>query len=245
MNSLNDSSDLMNSSSRQDFLRLPPLNSSFTFGNCDLVSDPFSHSFNYSNQFPQNYSVPNDNFIGIFNTNDSNKYSIKASSYMNGSNLPESNIYSYGANNLSPFLNKASNFSSDPTNSENLFRLNFLQFDSNFKHYSNLLPPNNTQIECRAQSLPQNGQLCNQVNSNNQPYQNVSQDKSRKPKKSRILFSQWQINELEKLFKKQRYVTSNERDLMAKRLKLQANQVKIWFQNRRYKIKKQNESQKE
>ena len=60
-------------------------------------------------------------------------------------------------------------------------------------------------------------------------------------KKSRVLFSQWQINELEKLFKKQKYVTSNERDLMAKRLKLHANQVKIWFQNRRYKIKKKNE----
>lgn len=67
----------------------------------------------------------------------------------------------------------------------------------------------------------------------------------RKVKKSRVLFSQWQINELEKLFKKQKYVTSNERDLMAKRLKLQANQVKIWFQNRRYKIKKRNEVAKE
>jgi hypothetical protein len=63
----------------------------------------------------------------------------------------------------------------------------------------------------------------------------------RKIKKSRVLFSQWQINELEKLFKKQKYVTSNEREIMAKRLRLHANQVKIWFQNRRYKIKKKNE----
>ena len=62
------------------------------------------------------------------------------------------------------------------------------------------------------------------------------------PKKSRVLFSQWQINELEKLFKKQKYVTSNERDLMAKRLKLHGNQIKIWFQNRRYKVKKKNEA---
>ena len=60
----------------------------------------------------------------------------------------------------------------------------------------------------------------------------------RKVKKSRVLFSQWQINELEKLFKKQKYVTSNERDLISKRLRLNPNQVKIWFQNRRYKIKK-------
>lgn len=54
----------------------------------------------------------------------------------------------------------------------------------------------------------------------------------KKPKKSRVLFSQWQINELEKLFKKQKYVTSNERELMAKRLKLQANQVR--FRTRTY-----------
>lgn len=70
------------------------------------------------------------------------------------------------------------------------------------------------------------------------------QKNSKTLKKSRVLFSQWQINELEKLFKKQKYVTSNERDLMAKRLKLHANQVKIWFQNRRYKIKKKCEANK-
>ncbi len=68
--------------------------------------------------------------------------------------------------------------------------------------------------------------------------ENVFNQKSKFAKKSRVLFSQWQINELEKLFKKQKYVTSNERDLMAKKLRLHANQVKIWFQNRRYKIKK-------
>jgi hypothetical protein len=63
-------------------------------------------------------------------------------------------------------------------------------------------------------------------------------------KKTRILFSQWQVNELEKLFKKQKYVTSNERDLISKRLKLTPNQVKIWFQNRRYKVKKRNDPEK-
>lgn len=110
-----------------------------------------------------------------------------------------------------------------------------------------MLPqPGNTQTECRTRNFSQQNQLCSQLNSDNHPYQNVlNNEKQRKPKKSRILFSQWQINELEKLFKKQKYVTSSERELMAKRLKLHANQVKIWFQNRRYKIKKQNETQKE
>ena len=158
----------------------------------------------------------------------------------------EPGIYSYGSNNLYPFLNKNSNFPNEHTNSENFFRFNLLQFDSNFKNYSNLLPQQGiTQIECRTQNFSQQNQLFSEVNADNQSYQNVlNNEKQRKPKKSRILFSQWQINELEKLFKKQKYVTSNERELMAKRLKLHANQVKIWFQNRRYKIKKQNESQK-
>jgi hypothetical protein len=57
-------------------------------------------------------------------------------------------------------------------------------------------------------------------------------------KKSRVLFSQWQINELEKMFKRQKYVTASEREFTAKRLKLKSNQIKIWFQNRRYKTKK-------
>jgi hypothetical protein len=60
-------------------------------------------------------------------------------------------------------------------------------------------------------------------------------------KKPRILFSQWQINELEKMFIKQKYISTSERNLMATKLKLKPNQVKIWFQNRRYKTKKHDE----
>ena len=96
-----------------------------------------------------------------------------------------------------------------------------------------------------------NQQVRMQVNQNvpEQQSKQVENDEQsnfvkKKVKKSRILFSQWQINELEKLFKKQKYLTTNERELMAKRLKLHANQVKIWFQNRRYKIKKRSETSK-
>ncbi|CAP25762.2 Protein CBR-CEH-28 [Caenorhabditis briggsae] len=46
------------------------------------------------------------------------------------------------------------------------------------------------------------------------------------------------VNELEERFKKQRYVTATEREELAQCLGLTATQVKIWFQNRRYKCKR-------
>ena len=56
--------------------------------------------------------------------------------------------------------------------------------------------------------------------------------------KRRILFSKAQIRELEKRFLSHRYVSSIERDILAKELNLTPTQVKIWFQNHRYKTKK-------
>ncbi|VDL69601.1 unnamed protein product [Nippostrongylus brasiliensis] len=46
------------------------------------------------------------------------------------------------------------------------------------------------------------------------------------------------VNELEERFKKQRYVTAGEREELANTLGLSPTQVKIWFQNRRYKCKR-------
>ncbi|ETN84054.1 homeobox domain protein [Necator americanus] len=62
-----------------------------------------------------------------------------------------------------------------------------------------------------------------------------SQQHRRKP---RVLFTQRQVSELEERFKKQRYVTASEREELASSLGLSATQVKIWFQNRRYKCKR-------
>lgn len=68
-------------------------------------------------------------------------------------------------------------------------------------------------------------------------------DVANKPKrirrKPRVLFSQGQVYELERRFKQQKYLSAPEREHLANALKLTANQVKIWFQNKRYKCKKQ------
>lgn len=57
-------------------------------------------------------------------------------------------------------------------------------------------------------------------------------------RKRRILFSQAQVNELEKRFSKSRYLSAPEREHIANGLNLTPTQVKIWFQNHRYKTKK-------
>ncbi|XP_022056529.1 NK2 transcription factor related 7 [Acanthochromis polyacanthus] len=62
-------------------------------------------------------------------------------------------------------------------------------------------------------------------------------------RKPRVLFSQSQVSELERRFRQQRYLSAPERDHLAHLLKLTSTQVKIWFQNRRYKCKRQRQDQ--
>ncbi|XP_057679514.1 homeobox protein Nkx-2.2-like [Corythoichthys intestinalis] len=57
-------------------------------------------------------------------------------------------------------------------------------------------------------------------------------------RKRRVLFSKAQTWELERRFRQQRYLSAVERERLAGRVRLTPNQVKIWFQNRRYKMKR-------
>lgn len=59
-----------------------------------------------------------------------------------------------------------------------------------------------------------------------------------KRRKRRILFSKAQTFELERRFRQQRYLSAPEREHLAKVLRLTPTQVKIWFQNHRYKVKR-------
>ena len=63
-------------------------------------------------------------------------------------------------------------------------------------------------------------------------------------RKRRVLFSQAQIFALEQRFSQQKYLTAQEREALAMRTNLSATQVKIWFQNHRYKAKKATEEAK-
>lgn len=57
-------------------------------------------------------------------------------------------------------------------------------------------------------------------------------------KRSRAAFSHAQVFELERRFSHQKYLSGPERAELAAMLKLTETQVKIWFQNRRYKTKR-------
>ncbi|KAL7678020.1 hypothetical protein ACOME3_004247 [Neoechinorhynchus agilis] len=58
-----------------------------------------------------------------------------------------------------------------------------------------------------------------------------------KPRKRRILFTKRQTAELERVFETHKYLTANEREQLASAINLTPTQVKIWFQNHRYKLK--------
>ncbi|XP_042349704.1 homeobox protein Nkx-3.2 [Plectropomus leopardus] len=77
----------------------------------------------------------------------------------------------------------------------------------------------------------------NNADSSTLDEKSLDQPKQRK-KRSRAAFSHAQVFELERRFNHQRYLSGPERADLAASLKLTETQVKIWFQNRRYKTKR-------
>ncbi len=121
-------------------------------------------------------------------------------------------------------------------------------------HQSDLTPPPLQQT----QFLPPKSSSSTSSTSSNssltqdiKPYQNYQQQQQHQQqqqqqsyssyqakRKRRVLFSQAQVFELEKRFKLQKYLSAQEREHLANGLSLTPTQVKIWFQNHRYKTKK-------
>lgn len=63
--------------------------------------------------------------------------------------------------------------------------------------------------------------------------------KQEKPKRIRTIFTPEQLERLEKEFAEQQYLVGFERRYLASTLRLTETQVKVWFQNRRIKWRKQ------
>ncbi|CAB3400123.1 unnamed protein product [Caenorhabditis bovis] len=71
---------------------------------------------------------------------------------------------------------------------------------------------------------------------------NSSDPSIQRKKKTRTVFSRSQVSQLEMTFEMKRYLSSQERSHLAQKLNLTETQVKIWFQNRRNKFKRQAQS---
>lgn len=69
-------------------------------------------------------------------------------------------------------------------------------------------------------------------------HQSVEDEKKKSQKKGRATFSGTQIDELEKAFHVSQYLSTHDRHILAERLGLTENQIKIWFQNRRTKCRR-------
>ncbi|XP_043942882.1 NK1 transcription factor-related protein 1-like [Protopterus annectens] len=93
-------------------------------------------------------------------------------------------------------------------------------------------------MELSLGSQQQNGQ--NQQQSKPKQKRTGSESKSGKPCRARTAFTYEQLVALENKFKCTRYPSVGDRLNLAVSLSLTETQVKIWFQNRRYKWKKQN-----
>uniref|UniRef100_UPI00398F2EC3 homeobox protein not2-like n=1 Tax=Pristiophorus japonicus TaxID=55135 RepID=UPI00398F2EC3 len=66
-----------------------------------------------------------------------------------------------------------------------------------------------------------------------------------KSKRVRTIFTHEQLARLEKEFARQQYMVGSERFLLASALQLNESQVKVWFQNRRIKWRKQSLEQQQ
>ncbi|KAI7693119.1 Homeobox protein not2 [Sarcoptes scabiei] len=74
----------------------------------------------------------------------------------------------------------------------------------------------------------------------NDSIRTTSKTESSKSKRIRTIFTPEQLERLEIEFEKQQYMVGNGRLYLASKLNLTEAQVKVWFQNRRIKWRKQN-----
>ena len=86
-------------------------------------------------------------------------------------------------------------------------------------------------FSCRYSDRPSSGPRARKIKKKQEEFS--SQDK-----RPRTAFSSDQLNRLKDEFNSNRYLTEERRRALAQELGLNDNQIKIWFQNKRAKLKK-------
>ncbi|XP_026080742.1 homeobox protein notochord-like [Carassius auratus] len=100
-------------------------------------------------------------------------------------------------------------------------------------------PPYNYQTTCRGAMYAQDSVLAKAAVHAHYKH------KAGKSKRMRTSFTNEQLSRLEKEFARQQYMVGSERFLLASALQLTEAQVKVWFQNRRIKWRKQSLEQQQ
>ncbi|CAK6432605.1 unnamed protein product [Pipistrellus nathusii] len=85
---------------------------------------------------------------------------------------------------------------------------------------------------------PERGPCASSDESSPEPGAPAAPGAEERRRKRRVLFSRAQTLALERRFRQQRYLSAPEREQLARLLRLTPTQVKIWFQNHRYKLKR-------
>ncbi|XP_078345107.1 uncharacterized protein LOC144630606 isoform X1 [Oculina patagonica] len=106
--------------------------------------------------------------------------------------------------------------------------------EGNNSRAGNNSPDIKTRVDKESESSLKEADQCGVTES-----KDATKMKQSNKKKRRVLFSKAQVYQLESRFRVQKYLSAVERDQLARMINLTPSQVKIWFQNHRYKSRQQ------
>ncbi|XP_055374772.1 homeobox protein vnd [Condylostylus longicornis] len=187
---------------------------------------------NKNNNNNNNNSNNNQNSTNVI-TNANNRSSYNTNNNNNNNSNPTTNNNIVGGGSI--------NISEDSLNENNQSSSNHSGGD--LSHHNDSLNDDEEIIE-DDDDLEHDDEhnLDNTNNLNNANGLNGQDTIPHKKRKRRVLFTKAQTYELERRFRQQRYLSAPEREHLASVIRLTPTQVKIWFQNHRYKTKRaQNE----